>query len=74
MNFLKRIFSKRKREEPHKAETAPLEPRPILVDEFVSQDRNIVVGTAQSRPAMAADGVNLVHKDDARRIALGLLE
>ena len=34
----------------------------------------LVIATAQARAAMAADGVDFVDEDDARRVLLGLLE
>ena len=35
---------------------------------------SLIMRTTQSRTAMASHGVDLVHKDDARRIAFGLFE
>ena len=45
-----------------------------LDEELVQRLLALVVAASETRAAMAADGVDLVHEDDARRRLLGLLE
>ena len=45
-----------------------------LDQQLVERLLALVVTAAQAGAAMAADGVDLVHEDDARRVLLGLLE
>ena len=45
-----------------------------LHQELVERLLALVVATAEAGAAMAADGVDLVHEDDAGRVLLGLLE
>ena len=52
-----------------------LQLEPVHLDEeLVQRLLALVVAAAQAGAAMAADGVDLVHEDDAGRVLLGLLE
>jgi len=49
--------------------------KPVHLDEQLVQGLfPLIVTAAETRAAMAADRVDLVHEDDARRGLLGLLE
>jgi len=65
MNFLNRIFGIKKVSSASKADTVPLEPLELKVEEYTTQDRNIVVGTAQST------GLERSHNEDALFVMQG---
>ena len=65
MNFLKRIFGKKKSPDESKADTVPLSPRTLDLQKFTAEDRNIVVGTAQST------GLERSHNEDALFVMQG---
>src|SRR5213075_1272344 len=52
-----------------------LQLEPVHLDEELVQSLlALVMATAEARATVTADGVDLVHEDDARRRLLGLLE
>jgi protein phosphatase len=65
MNFLNRIFGKKKSTTASKADTTPLKPPTAVVEDFVAQERNIIVGTAQST------GLERSHNEDALFVMQG---
>lgn len=65
MNYLNRIFGKKKPSSAHKIDTVPLDRSSVNLKEFTFHDRNIIVGTAQST------GLERSHNEDALFVMQG---